>query len=134
MPNIGNYAKVVQDWTQLLAATEEHAAKMTDLSAERQELEQTLQKAEEVKARQESHTASRQASTQELGEILAHGRDVAMRLRFAAKVKLGPRSEQLVQFGAAPLRKRKATAATAAKRRAKEKPEPVPEPQSKQPA
>lgn len=129
MPNIGNYAKVVQDWTQLLAATEEHAAKMTDVSAERQELEQTLKKAEEVKARQESSTAARQVATQELTEVLAHGRDVAMRLRFAAKVKLGPRNEQLVQFGSAPLRKRKASTV---KRRAKSKPEPPPEPQPPQ--
>ena len=134
MPSTGNYAKVVQGWKQILAATEEHAAKMTEATEEREELEKTLQKAEEVKARQESHTASRQASTQELSEVLAHGNDVAMRLRFAAKVKLGPRNEQLVQFGAAPLRKRRASAATAAKRRAKDKPEPVPEPQSKQPA
>ena len=134
MPSTGNYAKVVQGWKQILAATGEHADKMTDASTERQELEQTLKKAEEIKARQESHTASRQASTQELSEVLARGNDVAMRLRFVAKVKLGPRNEQLVQFGAAPLRKRKATAATAAKRRAKEKPEPVPEPQTKQPA
>jgi hypothetical protein len=128
MPSTGNYAKVVQRWKQILAATEEHADKMTDASAERQELEQTRQKAEEVKARQESHTAGRQASTQELSEVLAHGNDVAMRLRFVAKVKLGPRSEQLVQFGAAPLRKRKASGT--GKRRGKDKPEPVPEPQT----
>lgn len=133
MPSTGNYAKVVQGWKQILAATEEHAAKMTDASEERQELEQTLQKAAEIKARQESHTASRQASTQELSEVLAHGNDVAMRLRFVAKVKLGPRNEQLVQFGTKPLRNRKSSGTTA-KRKAKDKPEPVPEPQSKQPA
>lgn len=132
MPSTGNYAKVVQGWKQILAATEEHAVKMTDASAERQELEQTLVKAQEIKARQESHTASRQASTQELSEVLAHGNDVAMRLRFVAKVKLGPRNEQLVQFGAAPLRKRKASAT--GKRKGKPKIELVPEPQSKQPA
>ena len=125
MPSTGNYAKVVQDWSQLLSATEEHAAKMTDVTAEREELEQTLQKAQEVKARQESSTAARQVATQELKELLAHGNDVAMRLRFAAKLKLGPRNEQLVQFGAAPLRKRKASASTAAKRKAKAKPEPT---------
>lgn len=84
---------------------------MTDVTAERQELEQTCRNAEEVKARQESHTAARQAATQELREILARGNDVAMRLRFAAKVKLGPRNEQRVQFGAAPLRKRSASTA-----------------------
>ena len=127
MPSTGSYAKVVQGWKQILAATEEHAAKMTEATEERQDLEQTLVKAEEIKARQESHTASRQASTQELLEVLAHGNDVAMRLRLVAKVKLGPRNEQLVQFGAAPLRKRKAATD---KRRAKSKTEPVSEPQT----
>jgi hypothetical protein len=106
MPDIGNYAKVVQDWKTILAATEEHATKMPDVETERQELQLTLKKAEEVKARQGSHTASRQAATQELEEVLAFGRDLAMRLRFAAKLGLGPRNEQLVQFGAAPLRSR----------------------------
>ena len=125
MPSTGNYAKVVQDWSQILAATEEHANKMTDVTAEREELEQILQKAQEVKARQESSTASRQVATQELKGLLAQGNDVAMRLRFAAKLKLGPRNEQLVQFGAAPLRKR---SASTAKRRAKSKLALVPEP------
>jgi hypothetical protein len=124
MPNTGNYPKVVQGWKQILAATLEHADKMTDAAAERLELETTLRKAEEIKARQESHTASRQASTQELTEVLAHGNDVAMRLRFVAKVKLGPRSEQLVQFGAKPLRSRKA--ANGKRKGKKVEPEPVP--------
>ena len=132
MPSTGNYAKVVQDWSQILAATEEHANKMTDVTAEREELEQILQKAQEAKARQESSTAARQVATQELKGLLAQGNDVAMRLRFAAKLKLGPRNEQLVQFGAAPLRKRKATSSTAAKRKAKAKPEPTAPPTQQQ--
>lgn len=106
MPDTGNYAKVVQDWKQLLAATEEHAEKLPDVEEERLQLLATLQKAEEAKARQQSHKASGQAATQELEEILIRGRDVAMSLRFAAKLGLGARNEQLVQFGAAPLRRR----------------------------
>lgn len=128
MPDIGTYPKVIQDWKKVLAATAEHADDLGDVSEVRQELQATLLLAEAVKARQESFAAARQVATQELEEILDRGRDLAMRLRFAAKLKLGPRNEQLVQFGSAPLRRRG--------RRPKEDPPPplpeapAPEPQS----
>lgn len=106
MPDVGNYAKVVQDWKLILAASEEHVEKLPDVEAERLQLQAILQKAEEVKARQQSHKASGQAATQELEEVLVRGREIAMSLRIAAKLGLGVRNEQLVQFGAAPLRRR----------------------------
>jgi len=108
MPNTGSYAQVVQLFKKVLAATLEHAAKMPDVSQLREELQVTLLDAEGAKTRQESHTATRQATTQELEEILVRGRDQVMRLQFAAKLALGPRNEQLVQFGSAPLRGRPA--------------------------
>jgi len=106
MPNTGSYAKVVQTFKKVLAATEEHAAKMPDVSQLREELQGVLLDAEGAKVRQDSLTATRQATTQELKEILVHGRDLVMRLQFAAKLALGPRNEQLVQFASAPLRGR----------------------------
>ena len=106
MPGTGNYTKVVQEWKQLLAATEEHADELPDVEEERLQLQATLQRAEGVKARQQSHRASGQAATQELEEVLVRGREIAMSLRIAAKLGLGARNEQLVQFGVAPLRRR----------------------------
>ena len=106
MPDTGNYAKVVQQWKQLLAATEEHAEDLPDMEEERLQLQAILQRAEEVKVRQQSHKASMQAATQELEEVLVRGRELAMSLRTAAKLGLGARNEQLVQFGVAPLRRR----------------------------
>lgn len=106
MPNTGSYAQVVQMFKKVLAATAEHAAKLPDVSQLREELQATLLDAEGAKARQESLTATRQATTQELEEVLTQGRDLVMRLQFAAKLALGPRNEQLVQFGSAPLRGR----------------------------
>ena len=106
MPNTGSYAKVLQTFRKVLAATAEHAAKLPDVSQLREELQGVLLDAEGAKVRQDSLTATRQATTQELEEILAHGRDLVMRLQFAAKLALGPRNEQLVQFGSAPLRGR----------------------------
>ena len=126
MPNTGSYAKVVQTFKKVLAATQEHAAKMPDVSQIREDLQVTVGKAEETKARQESHTATRQATTQELKEVVDHGRDLVMRLQSAAKLGLGPRNEQLVQFGSAPLRGR-------SRRPAVEEPEPPPLPEAPAP-
>lgn len=106
MPNTGSYAKVLQTFRKVLAATAEHAAKLPDVSQLREELQGALLDAEGAKTRQDSLTATRQATTQELEEILDRGRDLVMRLQFAAKLALGPRNEQLVQFGSAPLRGR----------------------------
>lgn len=106
MPNTTTYTSVVEDWERLLSAINEHVGVLPDVSAERLALEQALQDAREEKARQVSYTAARQLATQELEIILDRGREIAMRLRGAAKLKIGPRSELLVQFGVAPLRRR----------------------------
>lgn len=107
MPNIGNYAKVIQTFRKVLAASEEHATRMPpEVSQVRDQLYDTLHQAEAAKARQDSLTATRQAATQELEEIVDRGRDLVMRIQSAAKLALGPRNEQLVQFGSAPLRRR----------------------------
>ncbi len=106
MPHTNTYTDVVFDWERLLAAVEEHAASLPDIEAERTALVQALQEAREMKAEQESFTASRQQATQDLQMTLDRGREMAMRLRGAVKFKIGPRNERLVQFGIAPLRRR----------------------------
>lgn len=106
MPNTTTYTDVVGDWEQLLAAVDEHESVLPDIANERAALQQALLDARSEKARQASHTAARQRATQELEILLDRGREVAMRLRGAAKLKIGPRSELLVQFGVAPLRRR----------------------------
>jgi hypothetical protein len=59
-----------------------------------------------LKAWQDSARANRQRATQELDKKLEDGREKAMRFRAAVKANLGPKNEQLVQFGMVPLRKR----------------------------
>lgn len=106
MPNVASYADVINDWEALLAAIEENLADLPDVEAERATLRQFLDKARALKARQDSLTAQRQRVTQELDELLPQGRDVAIQLRAAARLKLGPRNQRLVQFNVAPLRRR----------------------------
>lgn len=106
MPNTMVYTDVVADWEKLLAAVDEHESVLPDVRDERAALQQALLDARAEKARQASYTAARQLATQELEILLDRGREIAMRLRGAAKLKIGPRSELLVQFGVAPLRRR----------------------------
>jgi hypothetical protein len=106
MPNTDSFPKVTRDWEGVLAAAEENAALLPDVQAEQAELKQKLEKVRSLKDRQESFEAARQEATQELQKTLVEGRQIAERLRDAAKFKIGRRSARLVQFQVAPLRKR----------------------------
>ena len=98
MPNINSYPETTTDLQRLLAA-----------------LQKALADAQAAKARQDFHKSERQVASQDLKATLTQGRDLAMRLRSAAKFKIGPRNEKLAQFNIKPLRKRtrKATAPAA---------------------
>ena len=111
MPDIGSYPKQTQDWEGVLAAAEENAAALPDLTTEKASLRQTLDKARTLKDLQASHQAARQEATQNLKETLKEGRDLASQLRDAAKFKIGRRSARLVQFSVTPLRPRTKKAA-----------------------
>ena len=64
-----------------------------------------MAQARSVKAQQDSARAHRQQLTQELKAVLEDGRDKARRIRGLATARIGPKSERIVQFGMAPLRK-----------------------------
>jgi hypothetical protein len=106
MPDIGSYPKQTRDWEGVLAAAEENAALLPDIQNETVALKQTLDKVKALKDRQESHRAAGQVTTQELKQTLKEGRDLAAKVRDAAKFKIGRRSERLVQFSVTPLRQR----------------------------
>ena len=106
MPNTGSYPSVIRDWQLLLAATAENAARMPEAEDLRQALEQHLAATIALKASQDSAKAGRQRMTQELKAMLDQGREFAMRLRGLAKARIGPKNEQISQFGVAPLRRR----------------------------
>jgi len=59
-----------------------------------------------LKARQNEMTALRQEATQKLNTAVAKGRDTATTIRSVLRGKVGPKSERLVHFKIAPLRKR----------------------------
>lgn len=117
MPNTNSYNDAIADWERLLAAVEDNLPSLPDLQAEKLALTQFLQEARALRAEQLSFMAARQESTQNLNMVLDSGRDLARRVRAAARYKLGARNERLVQFAIAPLR-----------RHPRRNPEPVPPP------
>lgn len=106
MPDIKSYADLIRDWVKLLAACRDNAAILGSIEPLRLVLEGLMAQNEEMKSRQDALAAQKQAATQELEALKEEGREAARRLRGAVKSLLGSRSELLVQFNVAPLRKR----------------------------
>jgi hypothetical protein len=99
-------ADMSQHWTGLLDATEKNPELQQLVEVDSQTLKQFLVDMQSLKAQQADLGAQRQEVTQKLKAVLAQGNEVAMRIRAMAKAKLGLRSERLVHFNVAPLRRR----------------------------
>lgn len=104
MPEITAYAKIFRDWEGLIGSCLQHAGLVPGVESLRTELEGILAQARDAKVLQESQTASRQATTQRLQEMVADGRELARKIRFFVRVPLGSRSELLAAFGVKPNR------------------------------
>ena len=108
MPQIKSFADLIRDWEKLLAACLDNAVALASLEPLRLVLEGLLARGRELKNRQDALAAQKQVTTQELDALKEEGKEAARRLRGAVKSLLGSRSELLVQFNMAPLRKRAA--------------------------
>ncbi|HEV7671286.1 MAG TPA: hypothetical protein VGS22_22440 [Thermoanaerobaculia bacterium] len=101
------FADLLLEWDQLLDAANDNGEAMALAASLRAEFAQTVERARELKARQDSLSASRQEATQRLAETVETAVDQARRLQQMAKALLGPSNERLVQFLVAPLRGRR---------------------------
>lgn len=106
MPSPSSFADVIRDWELLLDAAERSPEVQQGIEVERQAMAQVLAEVRALKARQDELTALRQQVTQQLTATVARGKEAAMQLRAVAKAKIGFRSERLVHFKVAPLRRR----------------------------
>ena len=100
------FAQEMDDWEALRLAVHDNASNLPDVQRAQVAFEDNMVKVQEMRARQSSLTAARQETTQLLKKLLVDGRELASRLRLVVKSNLGPKSERLVQFRIAPLRKR----------------------------
>lgn len=112
MSKITAYADLFRDWEGISGACIQNANLLPKSEAIRPDLDAILAQVKDLKIQQENLAGNRQATTQRLVELIATGRELARKLRNQIKVELGDKSEHLVQFGVAPIRKqpRKATA------------------------
>jgi hypothetical protein len=111
MASKNSYADMIRQWEKLLAAVQEHAPNLPSVDIHRTTMEQTVGRVKDVKARQDSLQAAGQVATQDLKDLLVKASEASIRLRGVVKADIGPKSEQLVHFGVAPLRKRSRRAA-----------------------
>ncbi len=101
-----SYADNVLDWELLLQAYSDNVDVMLPAQPVQVLLAQSLDAVRDLKALQDSRSAQRQQTTQELMERIQIGREQARRLRGLAKGLIGTQNERLVQFQVAPLRRR----------------------------
>lgn len=106
MASINSHADVVTDWEGLLEAGERNPEVQPSIETERQSLRLSLTEVQGLKARQQELKALGQEVTQQLGAAVSRGKEVAIRLRSVVRGKIGPKSERLVHFRVAPLRRR----------------------------
>jgi hypothetical protein len=106
MATKNSFADLMLDWKKVLSACADNAAALTTAEPQRAQVEKMLKEAQDLKAQQDSHTASKQATVQQLSDLLREGREAVRRLRAMVKATLGTDNESLVQFGIAPNRKR----------------------------
>ncbi|HEV7785279.1 MAG TPA: hypothetical protein VGQ28_08080 [Thermoanaerobaculia bacterium] len=110
------FAQEMADWEALRTAAHDNAPNLPDAQRALTAFEDIMVKVQEMKARQDSFTATRQETTQLLNKLMADARELASRLRLVVKSNLGPKNERLVQFRIAPqrkpIRKAKTTPAT----------------------
>jgi hypothetical protein len=106
MPGKNAFDAVVGNLGGLLDAIERNPEVQPSVEAERQSLSAELTEIQGLKARQAELTALRQEVTQQLNAALIRGKDAALRVKSVVRGKIGPRSERLVHFRVAPLRKR----------------------------
>jgi len=100
----------IGDWQRLLAPLAANGDDLKHLEVPRARLAAMAAEAENLKKQQAAQRAAKQASSQQLREMLAEGERLATLLRQAVKQHYGIRAEKLAEFGLQPFRGRKPAA------------------------
>lgn len=106
MGKASSQADITADWEELVQAVQSDPEVQPTVDTDRQTLVQSLTTVQGLKARQNELQGLRQEVTQQLRDELAKGKETAIKIRSMTRGKIGPKSERLVHFKIAPLRKR----------------------------
>jgi hypothetical protein len=106
MGKITAQAKVFRDWESLVASCTNNGELLPGVDPLTADLEAVLAQARAMKADQENLKGNRQERTQRLNQLILISEEAARKVRAFVRIRLGSRSEHLVQFGVPPIRKR----------------------------
>ncbi len=106
MPSVSAYGKVFRKWERVVGACNENLSKLPGVEPMRDEALAVLEEARALKIQQEQLEGTRKAVTQRLKGLVDEGSVKVRKLQSFVKAHLGPRNEQLPQFGVTPDRKR----------------------------
>ena len=104
MPN-QSYPDVTTDAEQILTSTAANPDLQPIAEKHRPQIEETLKEIKTLKTLQKTLTADKQKVTQDLQTALKRLKELIIFLRAAIRGGIGPRTEKLVEYGIAPLRK-----------------------------
>ena len=104
MPN-QSYPDVTTDAEQILTSTAANPDLQPIVEKHRPQIEETLKEIKNLKGLQKTLTADKQKTTQDLQAALKRLKEQLIFLRAAIRGEVGPRTEKLVEYGIAPLRK-----------------------------
>ena len=107
MATINSLADVLLDFRNVLTACQDNPEVLKITQEMVAALEKLVVSIADLNARKNSTVGQKQQITQEMEAAVKEGRELARRLRGAAKATLGTKNERLVQFKTAPLRDRK---------------------------
>ncbi len=94
------------EWQRLLTALHENEADLPSLSLASAQLGTLVGQAGDLFQQQAALSASRQAVSQQLIDLMSECDRLSTVVRFTLKQHYGPRSEKLVEFGIQPFRPR----------------------------
>ena len=106
MPKLTKYADVFRDWEALIGACEQNLGILPDIADFKEDLTAVMQEAKAMKLHQENLEGNRRAATQKLKEIVERGRESKRKLQGFVKIRLGSKSQHLLQFGISPVGRR----------------------------
>src|SRR5258705_2702902 len=98
------YVEHLAEWEHLLGSVGDDPS-LADL-VNQPKLRELLTRAQALRLKQAQLQAAKQATTQELVDVIGEGKDVSRDFKSELKSRIGSRSERLVQYQMLPLRKR----------------------------
>jgi hypothetical protein len=101
-----SYSELYSDWESLLQTCRVNQAKLPGLEQVLDPLADALIQVKALKVLRKTMAGSARNTTQSIQEARDTGLESARRLRSFVRARLGTQSEQLEQFGIAPLRAR----------------------------